>query len=52
MELEAELNLTKENLQAMIEELEATNEELKSANEEYNPTMRNCRVQRATGYLS
>ena len=34
MELEAELNLTKENLQAMIEELEATNEELKSANEE------------------
>jgi two-component system CheB/CheR fusion protein len=33
-ELEAELNLTKENLQAMVEELEATNEELKSANEE------------------
>jgi two-component system CheB/CheR fusion protein len=33
-ELEAELNLTRENLQAMVEELEATNEELKSANEE------------------
>jgi PAS domain S-box-containing protein len=33
-ELEAELNLTKENLQAMVEELEATNEELQSANEE------------------
>ena len=33
-ELEAELNLTKEKLQAMVEELEATNEELKSANEE------------------
>jgi two-component system, chemotaxis family, CheB/CheR fusion protein len=34
VELEDQLQLTKENLQTTIEELEATNEELKSANEE------------------
>jgi two-component system CheB/CheR fusion protein len=33
-ELEKELRLTRETLQATIEELEATNEEMKSANEE------------------
>jgi two-component system CheB/CheR fusion protein len=34
VELENELQMSKENLQTTIEELEATNEELKSANEE------------------
>ncbi|WP_245444708.1 CheR family methyltransferase [Microvirga sp. KLBC 81] len=34
-QLEAELRITRERLQATIEELESTNEELKSSNEEY-----------------
>ncbi|MHC1742185.1 MAG: PAS domain-containing protein [Syntrophobacteraceae bacterium] len=38
LELESELQVTKENLQATIEELEAANEELKSSNEELQST--------------
>ena len=37
-ELERELSITKENLQATIEEQQASNEELKSANEEMQST--------------
>lgn len=38
LDLEQELNTTKETLQATIEELEASNEELKSTNEELQST--------------
>ena len=38
LELEGELQLTKENLQATIEEFETANEELKSSNEEMQST--------------
>lgn len=38
LELESELQVTRENLQTTIEELEAANEELKSSNEELQST--------------
>ncbi len=38
MELEQELQFTRENLRSTVEELETANEELRSANEEYQST--------------